>query len=501
MKLFSFGPDIEEAEGGGLETQEEAYERARLAQRPQKKQKSDKKEEKEETDEKREKRREKKRKANAKKLAKKHAALGTTPNSSVSTGKVRGAAAKKKSDSSSSESEEEHAKVAPAAPAPKTYFDPFSKKRIVIGSGSAAAMGDKQSQAADKQSSRTAVAAAPNGKLDALSDARAHASKRRKGAGKSGRADTSSSSSSESSEDEQENKPAAKPPAQKTYFDPFATKKRVVIGGGSTSASGQNADTAQEKRAKTNGEHEIKQRGTNIEGQTKEANNKSNTKGVAKSRCSETESSASSDDESEEDATAHSKPSQPAAPPKSFYDPFSKTRITVGAAAAAVPAAAAAAAVAAAAAAAGDKRARAASTKPAASTSKRQQGAGNASSSSSSDSSSSSEEEGGQEGGEKEGTTTKNKKNPGPTSAAPKSYYDPFSKKRISVISVGPGAGDDATAGILYYIYNIYREREREIDIHIIYICKTHFCLPGSWRRRREGQRGRYIYIDIDIEV
>ena len=99
----------------------------------------------------REKRREKKRKANAKKLAKKHEENGTTPDaggskSKTSAVKVEAAKASDPASSRDSGSVKERTGNAQAqpAPVPRSYYDPFTKKRVVIGSGSAAALGDSR---------------------------------------------------------------------------------------------------------------------------------------------------------------------------------------------------------------------------------------------------------------------------------------------------------------------------------------------------------------------
>ena len=154
MRLFSFGPEVVEPEepdpppaAGGKQTAAE------------------------EVDEKRAKRREKKRKANAKKIAKKHAENGTTPPAAPPPREYppwRGVAVvepawklrrQQPSDTGSqpmgheTARRGEPAKEGKAEAALATYFDPFTRKRVAIGGGSAAALGDSRAQGAFSSSS------------------------------------------------------------------------------------------------------------------------------------------------------------------------------------------------------------------------------------------------------------------------------------------------------------------------------------------------------------
>jgi hypothetical protein len=266
MRLFSFGPEVVEPEepdlppaAGGKQTAAE------------------------EVDEKRAKRREKKRKANAKKIAKKHAENGTTPPSAPPPREYppwRGVAVvepawklrrQQPSDTGSQPMRDETASREPAnegkaAAAPATYFDPFTRKRVAIGGGSAAALGDSRAQGAVASSSGAAGGKAGAKKAphvnpspdssspeDSESDsdqADRRAAKKAKGSksappsipspattrspGKqktgSRDSDSSSSSSSDSSEDEENTQRVVVSSAPKSYYDPF-TKKRITIAG------------------------------------------------------------------------------------------------------------------------------------------------------------------------------------------------------------------------------------------------------------------------------
>ena len=130
------------------------------------------------------KRREKKRKANARKLEKKHASSGsvappqpardhanrrvdTAPTPAwaekAKTAVPRDAGTSSDSDTSSDDSSGDEPTLAPPpVPAVKTYFDPFTKRRVVLGGGSAAAVGDRQpASPAPDTSCAAAVAVVP----------------------------------------------------------------------------------------------------------------------------------------------------------------------------------------------------------------------------------------------------------------------------------------------------------------------------------------------------
>ena len=226
MKLFAQGPDISDAEDEDSDVNQ-------AKEGPP-----------ETVDAKRLKRREKKRKANAKKLAKKYAALGVEPpapgpaptkkqrkaeaeskpiaagkpGTVASKGAQKGAGKGHESESSdwpsSSDEEDEPERTKqttkPAVAPPKSFFDPFAKKRIAAA------------PAAVEKLTNCRNLTAPN-KTKPVSE-------------NGGDSSSTSSSSSDSESSEEPAKPA-KAAAPQSFFDPFS-KKRIVVGQGGGGGGG-----------------------------------------------------------------------------------------------------------------------------------------------------------------------------------------------------------------------------------------------------------------------
>ena len=300
MKLFSFGPDIEEAEEPAVEPNTTSSSEA----------KDGKSAAEEDIDAKRAKRREKKRKANAKKLAKKHLEQGTTPttcsrgkNSSTDSHAVNGASKRAKKAGSSSESdsdEEEPAPISPTKTAPPTYFDPFTRRRVAIGGGSAVALGDSRAQAPifspgteDSKPRKKADKPAGNQVSRAMKGTKVQ---------EQPTAPKSSSTKLDSSSDDSSDNSSSDEKIAGT------TPKGSVSSSTLGSSKGDIRQVVDEKPAVRN-----------------PAPKKARTKNSASSSSSSSDSSGSSDEEDAKPAAA-----TPAAP-KTYYDPFSKKRIVIGA--------------------------------------------------------------------------------------------------------------------------------------------------------------------------
>ncbi|EKX52242.1 hypothetical protein GUITHDRAFT_102145 [Guillardia theta CCMP2712] len=304
MRLFPGAPDLDELE----------------ASRKPAELKTD-----EEVDAKRLKRRAKKRKANAKKLQRKRElklqeneskeddsrtdeVKSTKPASEGSMKGENGSSKKRKqqaSDASSSSSSSDEGEgddegsakpVAQAISKPKSFYDPFAKKRIVVE--------DKETNGAGSSSKPPKPASEGSMKGENGS------SKKRKQ-----QASDASSSSSSSDEGEGDDEGSAKPVTQaiskpKSFYDPFA-KKRIVVE--DKEAPKAVSDDTPAKPAS--------------EGSAKQSVKQSKKR---KQQASDASSSSSSSDEGEGDDEGSAKPvAQAISKPKSFYDPFAKKRIVV----------------------------------------------------------------------------------------------------------------------------------------------------------------------------
>ena len=303
MKLFAQGPDISDAEDEDSDVNQ-------AKEGPP-----------ETVDAKRLKRREKKRKANAKKLAKKYAALGVEPpapgpaptkkqrkaeaeskpiaagkpGTVASKGAQKGAGKGHESESSdwpsSSDEEDEPERTKqttkPAVAPPKSFFDPFAKKRIAAA------------PAAVEKLTNCRNLTAPN-KTKPVSE-------------NGGDSSSTSSSSSDSESSEEPAKPA-KAAAPQSFFDPFS-KKRIVVGQGG--GGGESVQKHSRQGGATHAKNDASSSGNEIKKPK-----------AAKKRAaadSESESSSSEDDVVEQ----QKKPASVAAGPKTVYDPFSTKRIVV----------------------------------------------------------------------------------------------------------------------------------------------------------------------------
>jgi hypothetical protein len=302
MKLFAQGPDISDAE-------DEDNDVNQAKEGPP-----------ETVDAKRLKRREKKRKANAKKLAKKYAALGVEPpapgpaptkkqrkaeaeskpiaagkpGTVASKGARKGAGKGHESESSdwpsSSDKEDEPERTKqttkPAVAPPKSFFDPFARKRIAAAPAAVEKLTNRRNLTAPHKT---------------------------KPASENGTSSSTSSSSSDSESSEEPAKPA-KAAGPQSFFDPFS-KKRIVVGQG-----GAGKESVQKQSSQGGATH--------AKNDASSSGNEIKKPKAAKKRAaadSESESSSSEDDVVEQ----QKKPASVTAGPKTVYDPFSKKRIVV----------------------------------------------------------------------------------------------------------------------------------------------------------------------------
>ena len=278
------------------------------------------------------------------------------------------------SSSTSSTSSEDEAPENPAGPAHtvKSFYDPFTKRRIVIGGASSGSSASPAQQDAKKKKPAVAATAATphagagEGKPPVSGDAagKEATAKTRKASvhdsskhaandDAAGASASSSSDSASSDSDEDEIQPLARASnraphqltAPRSYYDPFA-KKRVMLSGGQGGGQG-----AGQGGPDAGGATEANRKGKSSQVRTQ--TDKGRALASKESASSSSESSSSEDEEAEgkaevETATvakgsaagartplgqeAHSRAAQGvfcAAGVRTLYDPFAKKRIVV----------------------------------------------------------------------------------------------------------------------------------------------------------------------------
>jgi len=196
-------------------------------------------------------------------------------------------------DSGSGEERTGNAQAQPA-PAPRSYYDPFTKKRVVIGSGSAAALGDSRA---------VKMGEAPHGATAAKPQQKKAKSK------------------------------------AKTEDTPAPQAARAPVKESPTSSDSSGSDDSSDDDKQTQGSKQSSagpQQGAprSLGGAKKSATPSVKKVGGAGIKSRSDSSSSSGSDSSDSETEANVKPSKPAAGPKSFYDPFAKKRITTSDAAA-----------------------------------------------------------------------------------------------------------------------------------------------------------------------